>query len=144
MLGMAATAGGWLLKNWRTALPILAVAAVGLWGGWQYLGKVRAQNALADQKLQILEDANATWGELAKKQREFQDEVRAGFKVLTAETERLRADNAAFQNTVKANANSKRPLDPVERAALGMLANPGGDKAGGGAGRPPAERPPVR
>lgn len=144
MLALGLTAGKWLIGNWRTALPILAVIAVGLWGGWQYLGKVEAQNALADQKLQILEDANATWGELARKQREFQDEVRQGFKTLTAETERLRADNAAFQAGVRANANSKRPLDPVERAALGMLAKPGGDQAGGGAVRPPAEPPPVR
>lgn len=144
MLTLGLTGGRWLLANWRTALPILAVLALAAWGGWQYLGRVEAEKALADQKLQVLQDANATWEELARKQREFQDEVRAGFASLQKETERLRADNAAFQARVNANANSKRALDPVERAALGMLSNPGSDKAGGSAARSSAEPPPVR
>lgn len=145
MLALALTGGQWLLGHWRTALPILAVVAVAAWGGWQYLGRVEAEAELANQKLQAAVEANATWLELEDKRRAFEDEVRAGFAALSAEVAQQRADNAEFQAKVNANANSKRALDPVERAALGLLVRrPGGDKAGGGAVRPPAEPPPVR
>lgn len=144
-MGLALTAGKWLLGNWRVALPLLALLVVSAWGGWQYLGRLEAENALADQKLQTAVDANATWVELEAKRAAFESSVLEGIERLKGEVAAIHAANAAFQSKVKANANSNRPLDPVELDALGLLVRrPGGDKAGGGAVRPPVAPPPVR
>lgn len=145
MLALALTAGKWLLGNWRTALPILAIVIVAAWGGWQYLGRVQAENALATQKLQIAIDANATWLELEDKRQAFEANVMSGLARLNDEVVAIRATNQQFRDKVTANANSNRPLDPNELAALRLLVRrPGGDKAGGGTVRPAEPSPPVR
>ncbi len=128
------------LANWRWLL----LAAVAAWGGWQYVGRIEAEQAIVDMKLKQLEDANATWVELNAKREDFEREVRKGFADLSTEIGRARADNAAYAAKVNANANSKRPLDPVERDALSMFARPAADKAGGRAVQPAAQPPPVR
>ena len=137
VIGFATTAAGWLLTNWRAALPILAVLALAAWGGWQYLGRLQAEEALATQKLQIALDANATWLELEDKRRAFEANVMEGLAKLTAEVEAIHASNQQFREKVNANANSGRALDSNELAALRLLVRrAGGDKAGGGAVRP--------
>lgn len=124
----------------------LGVAAflIGLWGGWQYLGRVEAEKALAAQQLKILQDANEAWSELDGKRQAFESEVRAGLATLRTTVNDLKAANTAFAAKVQSNANSRRALDPVERDALRLLASPGGDPAGGGAVRTPVAPPPVR
>lgn len=122
----------------------IAAVLIGLWGGWQYLGRVEAEKALADQKLKILQDANDAWSELDGKRQAFESEVRAGLATLRTTVNDLKAANTAFAAKVQSNANSRRALDPVERDALRLLAAPVGDPTGGGAVRTPVAPPPVR
>ena len=122
----------------------IAVILLGLWGGWQYLGRVEAEKALADQKLKILQDANDTWSELDGKRQAFEREVRDGLAALRSTVSDLKAANTAFAAKVQSNVNSRRALDPVERDALRLLASPGGDPAGGGSVRTPVAPAPVR
>ena len=122
----------------------LAAILIGLWGGWQYLGRVEAEKALADQKLKILQDANDAWSELDGKRQAFEREVREGLANLRTTVSDLKAANTAFAAKVQSNANSRRALDPVERDALRLLATPGDDQAGGGAVRTPIPPSPVR
>ena len=122
----------------------IAAVLIGLWGGWQYLGRVSAEKALADQKLKILQDANDAWSDLNDKRQAFEREVREGLATLRTTVSDLKAANTAFAAKVQSNANSRRALDPVERDALRLLAAPGGDPAGGGAVRAPVAPAPVR
>ena len=133
-----------LQGNWRWLAPMAALIAIGAWGGWQYLGRLEAEQAIVDMKTRQLEDANATWAELNAKREEFEREVRQGFEHLSIEIGKARADNAAYAAKVSNNANSKRPLDPVERDALGMLGNVQPDPASRRAAQPAAQSPPVR
>lgn len=139
-----ASIGLWLLKNWKSALPLVGLLVVAAWGGWQYLGRVEAESALVEQKLQILTDANATWLELEDKRRAFEANVLAGLDRLNADVAAIHASNQQFRAKVNANANSNRPLDPAELDALGLLARPSGEPAGGGAVRPPVAPPRLR
>jgi hypothetical protein len=122
----------------------VALILVGLWGGWQYLGRVEAERALAAQQLKILQDANDTWSELDGKRQAFEREVLSGLSALRTTVSDLKAANTAFAAKVQSNANSRRALDPVERDALRLLATPGDDQAGGGAVRAPVAPAPVR
>lgn len=133
-----------LRGNWRWVAPLAALLAVGTWGGWQYLGRIQAEQAIADMKMMQLEDANATWVELNEKRQRFEEEVLSGLGRLQHQVADLRAANAAFQAKVNANDNSKRALDPVERDALRLLAPLPGQQAGGSAVRAPGESPAVR
>lgn len=126
-----------------SGLGIVAIL-LGLWGGWQYLGRVEAEKALAAQQLKILQDANDAWSDLNDKREAFEREVREGLATLRTTVSDLKAANTAFAAKVQSNANSRRALDPVERDALRLLAAPGGDPAGGGAVRTPVAPPPVR
>lgn len=133
MIALGLTAGRWLLGNWR----ILALLAVVAWGGWQYLGRIEAEEALAKQKLQIALDANATWVELEDKRRAFEQNVMDGIARLNAEVEAIHASNQQFREKVNANANSGRALDSNELAALRLLMRrSSGDQAGGRPVRP--------
>lgn len=131
---------GFLRRNWSLVLP----GVVAAWGAWQYVGRVEAEGALADQKLQTAVDANATWVELEDKREAFEGEVREGLKNLRNTVSDLQAANTAFAAKVQSNANSRRALDPVERDALRLLANPGGGEAGGGAVPPSVASPRLR
>jgi hypothetical protein len=133
-----------LQGNWRWLAPIAALLAIGAWGGWQYVGRLEAEQAIVDMKTRQLEDANATWAELNAKREDFEREVRQGFERLSIEIGKARADNAAYAARVNSNANSKRPLDPVERDALGMLGNVRPGPASRRAAQPAAPSPPVR
>ena len=130
---------GFLFANWRWLLPTLGLLGALGWGGLQYLDRIAAEKALAAQQLKILQDGNDAWRELNDKRESFEREVRAGLDRLSAQVDGLRAANAAFQDKVKANGNSTRPLDPAERDALRLLAVPGtaaGQPPRGGAVRP--------
>jgi hypothetical protein len=133
-----------LQGNWRWLAPMAALLAIGAWGGSQYLGRLEAEQAIVDMKTRQLEDANAAWAELNAKREDFEREVRQGFERLSIEIGKARADNAAYAAKVSNNANSKRPLDPVERDALGMLGNVRPDQAGRRTAQPAAQSPPVR
>lgn len=133
-----------VLKNPLASGLGVAVMVVGLWGGWQYLGKVRAEKALVEQQIKMLKDANDTWAELDVKREQFQREVLEGLANLRTTVNDLREANTAFAAKVQSNVNSRRALDPVERDALRLLATPDSDKAGGGSVRPPFASPPVR
>lgn len=125
-----------LRGNWRWVASLAALLAVGAWGGWQYIGRVRAEQSIVDMKMKELENANATWAELNEKRLRFEEEVLSGLGRLRHEVEGFRAANAAFQMRVNANDNSKRVLDPVERDALRLLVPVPGKQAGGSAIRP--------
>jgi HK97 family phage portal protein len=133
-----------LQGNWRWLAPMAALLAIGTWGGWQYLGRLEAEQAIVEMMTRQLEDANATWAELNAKREDFEREVRQGFERLSIEIGKARADNAAYAAKVSNNANSKRPLDPVERDALGMLGNVRSDPASRRAAQPATQSPPVR
>ena len=122
----------------------IAAALLGIWGGWQYLGRVEAEKALAAQQLKVLQDANDAWSELDDKRQAFEREILAGLAALRTTVSDLKAANTAFAAKVQSNANSRRALDPVERDALRLLAAPDGDPAGGGAVRTPVAPSPVR
>lgn len=126
-----------------SGLGIVALL-LGLWGGWQYLGRVQAEKALAAQQLKILQDANDAWSDLDGKRQAFEREVLAGLSALRTTVSDLKAANTAFAAKVQSNANSRRALDPVERDALRLLAAPGGDAADGGGVRTPVTPSPVR
>jgi hypothetical protein len=133
-----------LRGNWRWVAPLAALLAVGAWGGWQYLGRIQAEQVIADMKMKQLEDANATWVELNEKRQQFEEEVLSGLGRLQHQVADLRAANAAFQSKVNANDNSKRALDPVERDALRMLVAVPGKQTGGSAVRAPGQSPGLR
>lgn len=132
------------IANWRWLLPTIGLLGALGWGGLQYLDRVDAEKALADQQRKTLQDANDAWRDLNEKREAFEHEVREGLGRLNATVDGLRAANRQFQERVKSNANSNRALDPAERDALGLLAVPGradGEPAGGSAVRP-ADAPP--
>ena len=133
-----------LAKNPLASALGIALLLIGLWGGWQYLGRIEAEKALAAQQLKILQDANDTWAELDGKRVAFQREVLEGLSALRTTVSDLQAANTAFAAKVQSNVNSRRALDPVERDALRLLATAGGDPAGGGAVRAPVAPAPVR
>ena len=133
-----------LLSNWRTALPIVALVVVAAWGGWQHWARLDAENALATQKLQTALDANATWLELEDKRRAFEEAVLNGIQKLNSDVAAIQETNQQFRAKVNANANSGRALDANELDALGMLSNSSGDKAGGRPLRPANAPAPVR
>ncbi len=58
-----------LAGNWKWLLPTLAAAAIGAWGGWQYVGKLEAQTGLAKCK----EEAAESIARAEKAAREFKE-----------------------------------------------------------------------
>lgn len=141
MIGLALSALSFLGGNWKLALPLIGMLALGAWGGWQYLGRVEAEDALARQNLKIIEDDNAAWTELNRKRQDFEKEVREGLGALRDEVAATRATNAEFQKRVVANENSKRALDPVERDALRVLSNNDNSDKASRRGLRPADAP---
>ena len=140
MLAAALPVLGFIRRNWS----LLLLAGVAAWGAWQYLGRTEAEAELANQKLQIATDANATWLELEDKRRAFEASVLAGLDRLIADVAAIHASNQQFRARVNANAHSNRPLDPAELDALGLLARFNSDPAGGRPVRPAVAPPRVR
>lgn len=129
------SAGLWAVKNWKLIVVGLTIAGALGFGTWEHVGRLKAEKALADQKVKTLEDANGAWAEREKKRQAFEKEVRDGLAKLTATQTTALTHNETYQRQVNSNADSSTPLSPADLADLQLLES-GSGKAGGNTVRP--------
>jgi len=129
------TAAPWLLRNWKlVAVGVVLVGALSV-ATCEHIGRLDAEKALADQKTQILEDANEAWAEREKKRQAFEKEVREGLAKLTTAMTAARANNDTFKRQVNSNVANQTPLSAADLLDLQLLES-GSGKAGGDSVRP--------
>lgn len=109
------------LPSW---VPFVVVGALlALLGGGLLELKTSWQNeATAKASLSTVEQANDSLRQSLANREAFENDVRQGFKDLTAKVGGLQATNQTFKSQVKSDATSSAPISDGDRTALcGLL-----------------------
>lgn len=116
--------------------PWILMGLAVMWALWERDDRKDAELALANQKTQIVTDANNAWVKVDKAREGFDEQVAVGLAKINEKQRQMEATIDDYRKAVAADPGGRVLLTPAERAALRLLSSRAADNpAGGGAVR---------